>query len=409
MIATGTARYGWGLAAGLALSAIAASAQASGYLVYDASAEALGKASAVTASVNEPAAVWFNPGALGFMTGMGASLGGTVALANNSFRPSDGSPDVHTRAGRFFLPALYAEGAIGERFHVGMGALTAFGLGIAWPSDWVGREAAIEAKIETFTLNPTIAYKINEWISVGAGFQAVRAMVEFTNGLPAPIDGTVRVGGGTWGYGGNVGILARVLPDVLHLGLTYRSRVKLSFAGRADFDPRPEFANSLPDQGGSADITLPDIITAGVLWRPRPTLALTFDPNLVLWGTYDEIVLDFDTADDKVLARRFHQAVTLRFGAEWTTPFPGLSLRGGFIYDQNPSPEDTLAPSLPDSHRLDLALGVGYRRGWFKADLGYLLVYFLPTESTGGVEGPEGTYRTISHLIGITVGAQFGR
>jgi long-chain fatty acid transport protein len=397
------------LAAGFTVSALAAPALASGYLVYDASAEALGKASAVTASVNEPAAVWFNPGALGFMSGVGGSLGGTVAMATNTFEPRDGSPEIHSTTGRFFLPAIYAEGAIDDRFHVGMAALTAFGLGISWPVDWVGRESAIEAKIETFTLNPTVAYKINEAISIGAGFQAVRASVDFTNGLPALIGGTVRVGGGTWGYGGNVGLLARVLPEVLHLGVTYRSRVKLTFDGRADFDPNPEFANSLPDQGGKAVVTLPDIITAGVMWRPRPTLALTFDPNLVVWNTYDKIVLDFETAPDKVLTRRFHQAITLRFGADWTTPVPGFSLRGGLIFDQNPSPEDTLAPSLPDANRLDFALGVGYRRDWFKADLGYLLVYFLPTESTGGVEGPEGTYKTLSHLIGITVGAQFGR
>jgi long-chain fatty acid transport protein len=395
--------------ASVVVLALAGPAHASGYLVYDASGEALGKASAVTASVDEPAAVWFNPGALGFMRGYGASLGGTVALASNHFEPKDGGPTVHSTGGQFFLPAVFAEGAVTDDLHVGLAALTAFGLGITWPSDWVGRESAIQAKIETFTINPTVAYRLNDWVSVGAGFQAVRAAVDFTNGLPAIVGGTVRVGGGTWGYGGNVGVMGRILPDVLHVGLTYRSRVRLSFSGRADFDPNPEFATSLPDQGGNAVVTLPDIFTAGVMWRPIPTLALTFDPNLVLWGTYDKVVLDFATAPDKVLARRFHSAVTLRLGADWTTSVPGLSLRGGLIYDQNPSPKDTLAPSLPDSHRFDVALGIGYRRDWFKADVGYLLVYFFPTESTGGAEGPEGTYKTLSHLIGITVGAQFGR
>jgi long-subunit fatty acid transport protein len=146
-----------------------------------------------------------------------------------------------------------------------------------------------------------------------------------------------------------------------------------------------------------------------VLWRPIPDLALTFDPNLVLWGTYDKIVLDFDTAPDRLLARRFHAALTLRAGADWSTPAPGLHLRAGFIFDQNPSPKDTLAASLPDSNRVDFALGVGYRNDYFKADVGYLLVYFLPTDSTGGVEGPVGTYKTLSHLIGITVGGHFGR
>jgi len=42
-------------------------------------------------------------------------------------------------------------------------------------------------------------------------------------------------------------------------------------------------------------------------------------------------------------------------------------------------------------------------------DLGYLLVYFLPTESTTGVEGPVGTYNSIAHLIGLTVGVKWGQ
>lgn len=389
--------------------ALAGPARASGFLIYDASAEALGQASAVTASTQEPAAVWFNPGALGFMKGGGGSVGGNLVLARNRFEPKDGGPEVSARPGTFFLPAIFAEGAVSDRLHLGIAALTAFGLGLEWPQDWVGREAAIKVNIATFGINPAAGFRLTDRIGIGAGFQAVRATVDFTNALPALVGGTVRVGAGTWGYGGNVALLVKAIPEKLHLGLTYRSRVLLRFHGRADFDPNPEFASSLPDQGGKADLTLPDIITAGVMWRPTARLALGFDPDVALWQTYDKLVLDFDTAPDKVFQRHFHPALTARLGGDWTSSVEGLHLRGGLIYDQNPSPKDTLAPSLPDAHRLEAAVGIGYRRGWFKADLAYLFVYFLPSESTGGTEGPEGTYRTISHLIGITVGAQFGR
>lgn len=388
---------------------LARPAWGSGYLVYDASAEALGKASAVTASTSEPAAAWFNPGALAFMSGYGVSAGGTFALAHNSFEPAGGGPRTSTKPNLFLLPQFFADAAVSDRLHLSLAALTAFGLGIEWPADWVGREAAIKAKIETFDINPNVSYRLTDRIGVAAGVQVVRASVDFINGLPALVGGTVEVGGGTWGVGGSAAILVKALPEVLHFGAAYKSRVKLRFEGRADFDPNPEFASSLPDQPGTAEITLPDIIALGAMWRPAEHLALTLDPDIVLWNTYDKIVLDFATAPDKTLNRRFHPAVTVRLGADWTTPAPGLNLRGGFIYDQNPSPQDTLAPSLPDAHRLEVSVGIGYRHGWFKADLAYLLVYFLPSDATGGVEGPVGTYRTLSHLIGITVGASFGR
>ena len=40
-------------------------------------------------------------------------------------------------------------------------------------------------------------------------------------------------------------------------------------------------------------------------------------------------------------------------------------------------------------------------------DLGSLLVIFLPADSTGGTEGPIGTYRTIAHLLGLTLTASW--
>jgi long-chain fatty acid transport protein len=184
--------------------------------------------------------------------------------------PRTAGPRLKARPARFFLPAIFAEGAVSDRLHLGIAALTAFGLGIHWPQDWVGREATIEASVQTFGINPAAGYRLTDRIGIGAGFQAVRATVDFTNALPAIVGGTVRVGGGTWGYGGNVALLVKVIPETLQLGLTYRSRVKLKFKGRADFDPNPEFASSVPDQGGKADLTLPDIITAGVMWRPTP-------------------------------------------------------------------------------------------------------------------------------------------
>jgi long-chain fatty acid transport protein len=401
-----------GVAATALAFATAGPAQAAGFLIYDLSGEALGKASAVTASTREPAAVWFNPAALAF-EGHGVSLGAIGVNATAKFTPAapeeggSGGESVKTTPGRFVLPTFFAHAKVHERVAIGFGAYPAFGLSITWPNVWEGRDDAIHAAITTLNLNPTVAVKITDQVSFAVGGSAVRGAVEFENGIPQPVGGSARIGGGTWGFSANAALLYRPLPDVVHLALTYRSRTKLDFKGRVDFDPDPDFARSLPDEAGTATIKLPDILSAGVMWRPVPTWTLTFDPNLVFWSTFDQLKIDFATAPDKIMQRNNKNAVTLRFGAEWATPTPGLALRTGFIFDQNPSPRDTLAPSLPDANRLDFALGVGYGCGWWKADLGYLLVYFLPSKSEGGTEGPIGTYRSLAQLLGLTVSAKF--
>ena len=71
------------------LAASPGAARAAGYLIYDLSGEALGKASAVVASTREPAAVWFNPAALTEM-GHGVSLGGVGVFARSRFEPEAG-------------------------------------------------------------------------------------------------------------------------------------------------------------------------------------------------------------------------------------------------------------------------------------------------------------------------------
>ena len=383
-------------------------AHAGGFLIYDLSGQAIGRGSAVVADPNEPAAVWFNPAGLATLPGIGASAGTVFITARSRFSPADGGADTSSERGNFFLPNVFAHAALSDRLAVGMGVYTAFGIGIRWPNDWLGRESAIAASLQTVAFNPTVAFKLHPLLSVAAGFDAIRGTVDFTNGLPAIVGGDVRLGGGAWAYGFNLALLYRPVPDRLQVGVTYRRRAKFSFDGRADFSPaNPDFDRMLPDQGGTAAITLPDIITVGVMGRPRPDLTFSFDVNVVLWSTYNRIDIAFQSAPGRSIQPEGRNAFTLRAGADWATPMTGLKLRAGFIYEYDAIPSTGLGPGLPDATRLNGTLGVGYARGPFAADLGYMLIDFLDAKATSGREGPEGTYRTLAHLFGLTLRANW--
>jgi len=382
-------------------------ARASGFLIYDLSGEAIGRASAVSADVHEPAANWFNPASLAYLEGTNVAAGAVVISARSHFTEKDSGAQASSDRGNFVLPTIYGQTKLGDRVALGLGIYSAFGIGISWPDDWLGREYAISAKLETVSFNPNVAVSADEHWSFAAGFDAVRSTVDFRNGLPSIVGGNVRLAGGAWGYGFNAAALYRAIPDRLHLALTYRSRVKLRYDGRADFEPgNPDFARALPDQPGHAEITLPDIITAGIIGRPTPSLTLGFDVNTVLWSTYDHIPIDFSSAPDRSLNPQGHTSVTLRGGVDVALP-AGFHARGGLIYDRSAIPARGIGPALPDSDRIDLTAGLGYERDFFKADLGYMLVLFLPADATGGIESPEGRYSTHAELLGVTVGAHF--
>jgi long-chain fatty acid transport protein len=391
---------------------VPAPARAAGFLVYDLSAEALGKASAVSASTMEPAANWFNPAQLAFMPGYGASVGGTFILSSGKFTADADGAVTNQKDGFFQLPALYAYGRFHERVAAGIGVNVPWGLTIKWPDNWIGRENSIKASLQTVVINPNVAFRLHSRLGVAVGLQVVRAAADFTNGLPEAVGGgTVRLGGGTWGAGANLAFTFRAVPEKLHLAISYRSRVKLSFDGKVDFTVNePVFAPTLQDQAGKTSITLPDVITFGAMYKPTKKLELTFDTNVVLWNTYDKLALDFSLPQtpDENLWRKNHAAATFRLGVDWAGLAKGLHLRAGFIYDMNPAPKDYLNPSLPDANRVDVALGVGYHWKWLKVDLGYLFVYFLKSEATTGRESPIGHYNSIAHLIGLTLTFQMG-
>jgi len=399
----------------IAASAVAASALiaarpclGSGFLIYDLSGMGMARASAVSADDVEPAAIWFNPAFLTDLPGVNAQAGGVFITSQASFSQAGVPGETESNRGNFFLPTVYATGKITDIVAVGMGVYSAFGIGIRWPDDWVGRESIIHASLQTATFNPTVAVRVHPQVSVAAGFDAIRGITDQQIGLPTLIGGEVRLGAGAWGFGFNLAALYKIVPDRLQVALTYRSRVNLDFSGNANFTPaNPDFQPSLPTQSAKASIKLPDIITLGVMGRPRSDLALSFDANIVLWSTFDQIDITFQSAPSRVMVPNGMNTFTLRAGADWAFPpqVPGLHLRGGLIYDHTAIPSTNLGPSLPDADRFDIALGVGYGLGHFRGDLGYLLVLFLPHDSTTGQEGPIGTYNTIAQLVGLTLSA----
>jgi long-chain fatty acid transport protein len=79
-----------------------------------------------------------------------------------------------------------------------------------------------------------------------------------------------------------------------------------------------------------------------------------------------------------------------------------LAVRAGFVYDPTPSPEETLAPDLPDADRLKLSVGAGYGFGAFRVDAGYQLVLLQERRSTFPLL--PGTYDGMAHVVGLTLG-----
>jgi long-chain fatty acid transport protein len=393
-----------------------ATAHASGFLLYEQSATALGKGSAMVASASDPSAAWFNPASLAFVPVAGAAINTGYLLPGTRFSPkptgATALPDVVAPSDRQFVPSVFAHVPLGERFTLALSALAPFALKVSWPGNWVGAQESLSSSITIIGVNPSLAWRISDRWSLAAGLSVMHGSVYLGLALPPPAAGTGELRGTAWGVSANLGVLWRAVPEHLNFGFTYRSRAALPFRGKAEFNvTTPEYKDSLPKQGVSADVTLPDVMALGLMWRPHPQLEVSLEANWVLWSTFDQLVIDFEKENsppDRIINRGGTDPLSGRLGLEWTFQDPRIVVRAGAAFDQSSSRADRTSAAAPDGHRLGVGTGIGWAFGRVTVDISYFYAYFLPTVASGPDAHPEGTYRSYAHVFALTLGVGGG-
>lgn len=372
---------------------------AAGFLLPEQNARSSGMAGVGAASSEGAAGIYYNPGAVAFEDGMAAevSLLGLLPMLNGQ------TAGVTYAAERAFnlAPTVFVEAPLAQRFYLGLGGFSGFGARVAWPDDFPGRFEGSASSLITYTINPTFALRVNDDIGIGAGVDVTRAAVRLDRKLDfASAEGTLSLGGGTWGVGGNAGVELRMMSKRLRVGANYRSATTLNFDGTASFDVPPELESELRDQDVRTTFVLPHTVSLGAGFLAQPKLLLTAEATYTTWSTLQSIDIDFeDDARDQSLPRNWSNSVAVKAAAEYRLS-PSLSLRGGAGFDQTPSPDNTTQPSLPDASRVLLSAGAGYRVGNFGVDFGYLLALLMPRTTTP--DAFPASYSGMAHVFALS-------
>ncbi|MBI3184323.1 MAG: outer membrane protein transport protein [Myxococcales bacterium] len=379
----------------------AGAAHAAGFALDTHGARATGMATAVASQIDDASAAFYNPAGLAQGKRLELMLGDTLILPTIQVVGPSGTPT--TISGMSPPPHLFAAYGITEELSAGLGVFAPFGASSKWPADWEGRQRTLVSSLQVFTVNPELAYRPHESVRAGVGLQVVRSAVVLERGTDfVDSTGTVTLGGATWGTGFNAGVQATVVPELLSLGVSYRSPVTLAFAGGVQFTGVPvELSSRMKDQGVSTQITLPDVVMAGVSSKPMKGLTVAFDVNYFAWSKFQELAFTFDDPDlNSSLQKRWRDTINFHLGAEYAVS-DELQVRIGGVFDPTPSPADTLTPDIPDADRIKVAAGAGYRFDAFAADLGYQLVLLNSTTSTSPFF--PATYSGMAHVLGLTL------
>ena len=358
---------------------------------------------AFAARASDASAMYFNPAGLGFQTGRSFYLGTTFIMPKSSFFGpiQNNSNEEYKMADQTFTPInLYGTYQVDDKIHVGIGVNNPYGLGTQWDDNWPGKFITTKIDLMSFFISPTIAYKINDQLSLGAGFNYVTGTVKINRVVSDPFDPHAKVTldlSGT-GYGWSAGAIYKITKEI-SAGASYRNSVKLDAKGSANFDPA---RTTYPIGDASASIELPATAFVGVAYKALENLEVEADYQYIGWSSYKELTIEFaaDPTKNTTTPKNYRNTYILRVGGEYT--MGDLQLRAGYLMDRTPVKGPYVDPLLPDANRNGVNVGAGYKfNDMFSADLAYMYLKFDQRKVVGTIANFDGTYNQSANLLGI--------
>ena len=163
----------------------------SGFALYEAGARSSALAGAVVARADDLSAIFYNPAGLVQLPKIQIMCGFTTFIPRVEIVTHLGpvaTPNL-MQSSVSFAPHFFASYQVSERVWLGLGVNSPFGLGIQYNPNWPGSINIIKASIQTLNLNPTIAVKVTDYLSAGAGLDIMYFEFKSETGPPPPAPG----------------------------------------------------------------------------------------------------------------------------------------------------------------------------------------------------------------------------
>jgi len=439
---------------------------AGGFSLIEEGASGLGNAYAGAAAVSHDAStVWFNPAGMTELkekqflaaghiidvnsefsdegTTLNSAFGG--GFVDPNFGAAGAAGDVDA-GGVAFIPNLYYVQPLRRGVTLGIGLSVPFGNSTDYDDDWVGRYQAVESSVTAIDINPSIAYRVNETLSIGGGVSVQFLSATLGNaidtdavciglfppdtcvmaGLTQPgtlaNDGFAEVEGDSVAFSVNVGALVKPRPGT-RLGVAFRSGLEHDLDGDAEFTNNPVLEEILAgagiplfqDGGVTAEASLPPTAMFSVAHKANDRIELLADATWTGWSSFDELRVVFDNPIQPDTFNTIEYEDVWRLSAGVNYEFSDrLIFRGGVAFDEDPTPSPQLRTSrIPGNDRFWLAFGGGYQiTDQIGVDVGYAPLMLDDTpianvgESAGGTT-TRGVFEANANIFSAQVTVQF--
>ena len=407
------------LAACISMTApLAGSAHAEGFALSDYGARGTSLAGGMVGRADDPSAVAWNPAGI-------TQLPGTQMLMGMTFIQPSGDLDTVSPLGEkrttavdkhtWVNPHAYLTHQFSDNLWGGIGVFSRFGLGNSYPSNWPGRTNLKYVSLQTISLNPNLAFKINDNLSIAAGIEIMGAnmLMKKDSYLGSRLGyDQQELTGRSAALGFNLAA-HYIFNEEWAAGLTYRSGVQQKVHGKSRFDRKyaiPGVLNVV-DSDLHGTLNLPDTIALGVTWRPSTDLSLEAGAVYTVWSKFRSLNIYLD--DPMNLAayspKNWHDTWGFNISAEYKA-LDWLTLRGGYVFETSPMDEKTADYMTPSNGRHRFTTGVGFNWDQWTVDVAYAYLIIKELDynhstASGTLDGRS--HNGNSHIAAVSVGYKF--
>ena len=183
---------------------------------------------------------------------------------------------------------------VSDKLKLGVNVGNNFGLSLDWGTDWVGRYTATQAAMFAPQVQPTMAYKVNDWLSVGAGAGLtvgyLNAKLRVHSKISGHGDGKMELSDTDFAVQGNFGIMLNPSPST-RIGLRYLTETKLDFEDDPDFSRVSPVIKAVTDQIDGLDLQMkmPQSVMLGVFHELNDKWAILGSVGWEEWSRFGAV------------------------------------------------------------------------------------------------------------------------
>lgn len=396
------------IAAALCSSAImcATTASAAGFQLTEQSVAGMGRAHAGAGIVGDDvSAIHFNPAGMTLLHGLQTTVAGTYVSLDIDYKGLNGARE-NGRDKPASIPAAFLSYQVNDSLWLGLAITSPYGMRIRYGSDWSENQRGISGSVTTVDINPNIAWKVNDYISIGGGVSALWTHSKIKSGLPAkqtqalpaalgggsldiPLGGQFEYKGSDWMFTYNLGLMVSPTED-LRFGVSYRSSAHVT--ARGDYYIRGNAVMN-GEGDGKGRLQTPETVYISATWKPIQKLRLSGLARWANWKKFENMRFSMDNLSNlhatqgamdlaqsfpPALAQGAIGAIQSKLGnvniennwkAAWLFSLGAdldvtdqWTIRGGVALETDPIKQQNLRTALiPDTKRLWLTCGLSWK------------------------------------------------